>query len=41
VVIPICALLTHEAVLRLGARWRPDGRLARERSALRFGVDED
>jgi lycopene beta-cyclase len=33
VVIPICALLTHQAVLRLGARLRPDGRLARELAA--------
>ncbi len=30
VVIPICALLTHQAVLRLGARLRPHGRLADE-----------
>lgn len=30
VVIPICALLTHQAVLRLGARVWPQGRLARE-----------
>jgi lycopene cyclase domain-containing protein len=30
VVIPICALLTHQAVLRLGARLWPRGRLARE-----------
>ncbi len=30
VVIPICALLTHQAVLRLGARVWPRGRLARE-----------
>ena len=35
VVIPICALLTHQAVLRLGARRWPDGRLARELAALR------
>lgn len=34
VVIPICALLTHQAVLRLGARVRPEGRLAREAAAL-------
>ena len=34
VVIPICALLTHQAVLRLGARRWPDGRLARELAAL-------
>lgn len=33
VVIPICALLTHQAVLRLGARLRPEGRLARELAA--------
>jgi lycopene beta-cyclase len=33
VVIPICALLTHQAVLRLGARLRPAGRLARELAA--------
>lgn len=30
VVIPICALLTHRAVLRLATRWWPDSRLARE-----------
>lgn len=35
VVIPICALLTHQAVLRLGAQRRPDGRLARELEAQR------
>ncbi len=34
VVIPICALLTHQAVLRLGARLRPHGRLAREAQHL-------
>lgn len=31
VVVPICALLTHQAVLRLGSRLQPDGRLSRER----------
>lgn len=30
-VIPVCALLTHQTVRRLGACRRPDGRLARER----------
>ncbi len=34
VVIPICALLTHQAVLRLGARVWPRGRLAREAREL-------
>ena len=34
VVIPICALLTHQAVLRLGARIMPQGRLAREAEEL-------
>jgi lycopene beta-cyclase len=31
VVVPICALLTHQAVKRLGARLWPESRLARER----------
>lgn len=31
VVVPVCALLTHQAVKRLGSRLWPDGRLARER----------
>jgi lycopene beta-cyclase len=31
VVVPICALLTHQAVKRLGSRLWPDGPLARER----------
>jgi lycopene beta-cyclase len=31
VVVPICALLTHQAVRRLGAHLWPDGRLAQER----------
>jgi lycopene beta-cyclase len=39
VVIPICALLTHQAVLRLGARLRPEGRLARELAATGDGED--
>jgi lycopene beta-cyclase len=31
VVVPICTLLTHQAVRRLGARLWPDGRIAAER----------